>query len=832
MADIAQLETALRNADAAGDVAAASQLAQALMQARQAPADNRTPAQRFVQDASAGLLRGAGSIGATLLAPMDALNARLTGRPAMAGNNERRQGMDAALSGMGADTDSMAFGGGKLVGEIAGTAGVGGALAGGLQTLPGAARVAPVLDAMRTGGFTAGGLTGARGVATRALGGGITGGAAAGLVNPEEAGTGAAVGAALPGVLQGIGAAGRAIGRAGRPGADPASQTKLLANALGIQESEVAAMLAKSRAAPTEIVPGSQLTMAQALQLQGANSPGVSLLERIVAGGPGGDALLKRYAAQGDARMAALQAQGAQTYQGAAREEATKAGDLIGSVLRTQAADDSAAARAAWEQVYKRGADEGVSLYLPLDEMKQALSTLGPGTVGAGSEARSLLREAQRIGTMQTEAIKATTDAASARPLTLAQAVRRAGGLSMRDNDGLLGELKGIKGDLKNLVRKNGGLTPGRMAEKMREAGYLPDEDADTLLQALRADAGTTPQYSMRDAPERSWQAARDAAMGEPPGAEAVPVPVPFDAFQRLRRSANALGARVGSRPGGEVESGVLQDIRSIITRKADSAASGNLAYDEALSPEFASQYNAARDMTRVNAERYKGGNNIASILRRPMGQDYSLTGDEIFGKLWHGGMGLAGDVSNLKQVLAPNNYDPAMGALQQAIMSDAASKTTAAGQFGAALPKYVESRLPGLQEAMTPAQLKTLKDVAADIRNAEAAASVQGLRGSDTQAKITRALDAGLIDGPLLKTLAKLVSIKGVGLENLRAKVSEAVMRSKGESIAELLANPAAATPAAAAPGTAPGGLLQSLAAQRAARLGLLSAPIVATDR
>ena len=46
------------------------------------------------------------------------------------GRTDRRQAMDQALSGMGADTESLAYGGGKLGAEIAGALGAGGAWAG------------------------------------------------------------------------------------------------------------------------------------------------------------------------------------------------------------------------------------------------------------------------------------------------------------------------------------------------------------------------------------------------------------------------------------------------------------------------------------------------------------------------------------------------------------------------------------------------------------------------------------------------------------------------------------------------------------------------------
>ena len=107
------------------------------------------------------------------------------------------------------------------------------------------------------------------------------------------------------------------------------------------------------------------------------------------------------------------------------------------------------------------------------------------------------------------------------------------------------------------------------MAQKMHEAGYLPDNSGDTLLNALKNDARSGPVYSNLDLPENAWRAAREAEMGAPPGAEAIPIPVPFDEFQRLRRSAGALGAKVGERTGGETEAGVLSKIQEIFTQKA-----------------------------------------------------------------------------------------------------------------------------------------------------------------------------------------------------------------------------------------------------------------------
>lgn len=155
-----------------------------------------------IANVGAGAVRGAGSIGSTILAPLD--YAGVTGMT----NAERRAQIDAGLQTMGADTESLAYGGGKLAGEVAGTAGIGGTIAKGLSAVPAIARTAPgFINAVRTGGMTAGGS----GMATRIAGGALSGGAMAGAINPEDAGTGAILGGALPGAVKGAGMVGSKI---------------------------------------------------------------------------------------------------------------------------------------------------------------------------------------------------------------------------------------------------------------------------------------------------------------------------------------------------------------------------------------------------------------------------------------------------------------------------------------------------------------------------------------------------------------------------------------------------------------------------------------------
>lgn len=157
----------------------------------------------------AGAARGAGSIGATLLTPLDTAARAVGIENSIIGRKDRREAMDQALSGMGAETDSLGYGAGKLALEVAGTAGAGGALAKGLSALPYVAKAAPsVVDAIRTGSMSAGGLTGAKALGTRVAGGAITGGAAGSMINPNEAGESAFYGGAMPLVGKALGSVG------------------------------------------------------------------------------------------------------------------------------------------------------------------------------------------------------------------------------------------------------------------------------------------------------------------------------------------------------------------------------------------------------------------------------------------------------------------------------------------------------------------------------------------------------------------------------------------------------------------------------------------------
>jgi hypothetical protein len=148
-----------------------------------------------------GAVRGAGSIGATLARPFE------SGQE----NDQRRAGIDANMQAIGAQPDSFMYGAGKLGSEIAGTLPIGGIIGKGVGAMSPA--LAPLAASISSGGMRTGAtLPMAQNLTTRALGGAVSGGAMAGAINPDDAGTGALLGGALPLGVSAAGMTGRAIG--------------------------------------------------------------------------------------------------------------------------------------------------------------------------------------------------------------------------------------------------------------------------------------------------------------------------------------------------------------------------------------------------------------------------------------------------------------------------------------------------------------------------------------------------------------------------------------------------------------------------------------------
>lgn len=241
--------------------------------AAKAPAEPTKPSRNAVLQGAAdvvgGAIRGAGSIGATLLSPFDiamdlyygdrkpTMAGLITGKQPLSRNQERRRDIDEGLRNLlGADPESMTYGAGKLAGEIAGTAGFGPALATGARAVPALVRFAPALE---TAGVAPQMPAGVANLAARAGAGATVGGGSTFLADPSQTGTGAGIGAAV-----GLGAplvmAGGRLVRRGAEGLYRGSKASALLTAAEGRGQELVNMLRGN----TEIVPGSLPTAGEA----------------------------------------------------------------------------------------------------------------------------------------------------------------------------------------------------------------------------------------------------------------------------------------------------------------------------------------------------------------------------------------------------------------------------------------------------------------------------------------------------------------------------------------------------------------------------------------
>lgn len=257
------------------------------------------------RDLGMGALRGASRIGSTLLRPVDAaLNAAgITDTT----NQQRKASLEQFFE-ENADPKSAAFFAGDLGAQIAGTAGVGGALGRGLMAISSSPKVVAVADALANYGLG----KGAQGVnyGTRIAAGGVGGGAASAMVDPENSGIGAAVGAALPALAPVAGKIGSVVSNATGPLRESwrtSQGRKFIEEMLGPAKQRVIDAITQRGASPTTVA--DDIAAANVGSADKFGSPLVAIeaqLERL----PGGlsDAAKSIRAQQETGRMSALRA--------------------------------------------------------------------------------------------------------------------------------------------------------------------------------------------------------------------------------------------------------------------------------------------------------------------------------------------------------------------------------------------------------------------------------------------------------------------------------------------------------------------------------------------
>jgi hypothetical protein len=468
------------------------------------------------------------------------------------------------------------FTAGRVAGNIAGTLPVGGLLGGVVRTA--APALAPLADAVATGGFRTGlaptTLAGRAGnVALRATGGAVNGGAAAGLVNPDEAGLGALVGGLLPPGLQavhkGFDLAGAGVRRLLTPQA--ATDARAVLNAGGIAPAEIPAVRAALQQQGPNIV-GEGPTVSQILQ-----NPEISQLERTVRNTPGGaPALIARDQAQNAARLAVL------------NDVAPVAADLpaartnFGNTLAPRAADARTAASKEVRQAFDAvDPFNETQFYLPLPEMEASKAKfLGPGTFGTGGKAQAAIDTATDVGAEVLPAVTAAkAPGATRQGQTIVDAVKSLGGIK-QDSPGaqaLAGEIHDLKqagGGMRAIIQNGRGQSPDTIAQAMHAQGFLPDEDPATLLEVLRIHAKGDKVFSKGADRSGTFRAGMEASQGDAPGAETIRKAVPFQTVQNLRSSVGE-AAEQARRRSANKEAAALDSMKADIDKRVNLVSIG-----------------------------------------------------------------------------------------------------------------------------------------------------------------------------------------------------------------------------------------------------------------
>lgn len=747
------------------------------------------------RQAGKGVLRGladvgdtlinAGAKGAAMLLPGNA------GSALTAWNDER----GSALRTFDVDNASSAYSGGRLLGNVAATAPVGGAIGSTFRaaaSLPLIGRAASVLNpmanAIASGGFRTGlaptGMAGHAGnAALRAAGGAVTGAASAGLVDPDSAGTGALIGGLLPGTFSAFSKAGDLVGRGinalRTPGSVRIAETVLGAGGITAPADIAAARAALAQQGPSIL--GEPLTAPQILR-----NPGISQLQRTLRNA-GDTNLLLREQAQEAARRAALDRVSPVT--GTTQQAADNFGNALAPEVRV--ADE--AARKQVESAFESVDPFDESRFLlPIGQMKAAQEMfLGRGTFGAGTRAQTAIDTARNIGEETIGAISPAQASTARAEETLVQAVRRAGGINSSTPSGqqLAGELHDLRQTpgLRGIVANGRGESIDRLAQRMHQQGFLPDDDPATLLNHLRDRDLSSGHGHFADA-DRAYQALREAAQGDVPGAVTIARPVPFREVQNLRSSIGEAHAEAVAK-GRTREAAALDRMRREIDSAVDGVASGRGAPDERFPADMVATWRDALAQHTDRMQRYRTGP-AASIFRGGGDGLPAAQGGELAPKFFSPRGSQSEDIAAFGRLASPETTD----LLKNYAVSDLASQSDALGNLSQAkVGNWMDKRSGALIGLFGEPERATLGAVRSSLDTAAANTRLGMGVGSNTAQNAQSALQLGLLDSRALGMVANRVPLIGQFTGPMLNALKESAKRSKVNQLGSLLADPVA---------------------------------------
>lgn len=788
MATLEQLQDGLIKADAAGNADDARAFANEIRKMRSVPtveAPQPSMMDSIKQGAGnlvAGAVRGAGSIGSTLMAAGELLPSRMIPRVAAGGNilpdmkadAERRAGMDAGLQSMGAEPDSWMYKGGKLAGEIAGTAGTGNALALGARGL-GASPT--VVNALRSGGMSVGGATGGGALAARIAGGSATGAASTALINPEDAGMGAIVGGVLPAVAVGVGRGAQAVGNAYRnftPSKEMQAATKF-ARAVGLTREEL--RQAVSIQAPS-MIQGYQQTVPQILQ-----NPTASQIQRNLKTA-GNDAIGGAERLQQSQYRAAMENIAAIDL--SVQDAASRAGGAIQDYAKPAFQKAGERVNNLFESVDPFGQTK---FQIPVAEMTAAKNKyLGAGSFGSGASAEKALKVANEISTEALPAVKAT---ASAKPSeNLEQFIRKQGG--MRSDSGLTGESRALSNKqtgTTGLINNKSGKSSQELAESAYERGFISEPDSGMLMEALQGRGGRNLTANDSLNMEQSWQAMAERAMGDAPEAAKITKNVSFNELQNMRSSLGEAWGEASAK-GRNKEAAALKQMILEIDGRVKTVAAGKGNPDEYFAPDMVKTWREAIDAHSAKQLQFKTGPQSAMFRQGADGQA-SIQGAEIPAKFYSGNRSQVEDAKAFKKLIG-NRTDLA-DEMKRYAMTEGANTSNQAGDLTSKFTKWMKSRSGANRELFSEQENATLREVGKAVEKSLRAENLERVTGSDTAQKIKTMESMGLMDNKFINGLVSKTPIVGRYLDAGLMSLRNTAAQSQTNELAKLLANPQA---------------------------------------
>jgi hypothetical protein len=736
-----------------------------------------------------GLIRGAGSIGSTLIYPYD----RIKGGGREEGlrlNRERRASIDEGLQNLiGSDPESIGYKTGKIGSEIMGTAGVGSVLAKGVPFVSNAPAAVKFANALKSGGFSTGapasltqlGRAGDMGI--RMAGGGVLGGASAGMVDPESYGTGAVIGAALPPTMAGAGKVMHAVGRGVRAVATPARATlanTVLDAAEARTPQQIAALREQLNRHGPSMLPDSPQTVPQLLQ-----RPGVSQLQRTVKSA-GDTRLLDIEAMQNAARLRGLNRISPVT--GTVQQSA----ENFGKTLEDFAFPAKAAAKKYVSGLYESPVFDDARMYLPIDEMQAAKAKyLGAGTFGAGNAADTAIDTAINESTLKAANAQGGT-AKGAR--SLLDDIKALGGIERSNIRDITGEGKvgkGVKGLPPNLF-KGSGTQLDELANKLRAMGYDIADDVDggveNLRDLIRQELDGEKVYTLFDMEDVAML--NDAAKYAPKPQGPTEQAVPFRTIQNLRSSIGdaAQEATKGSR---NQEAAALKAMRSAIDSNVDNIVENGGRAGENFSPEAMSAWLKANLAHKERIARFDTGPQKSMFRMGSDGVPVSQ-GGELANKFFNASRSQADDARSFNKLIA-GDVDTA-AALKNYAVTDAANQTNRFGELSnSKFSNWIDGRSGAIRETFNPSDRAMMETIRRELYASDAAESLGKASGSNTVQNAQNALKNGLLESPVVDLLANktpfLNQVTGPMLRALR----ESASKTKAAELGGLLADPAA---------------------------------------